>query len=362
VADATIVLAGGTGTRLWPASTRSHPKQLLRIGQGPSLVQRAVKLAAGATTDGPIVIVTNVDQVVGIDAHVGELANYSSLSERVVFVPEPFGRNTAPAIALGMSYLKSRLPGDATVLVLSADHVIEPAEIFASDAETAAKVAQTGRLVCFGIQPSRPETGYGYIEAGAAFEGGFQVKQFTEKPDRETASRYLADGGYYWNAGLFCFTVDGFFAELAKCAPEIHRQFAASSVHADSATDSGSRTAEADSLIELYTALPKISIDYALMEKSDSVAVVPAQFSWSDVGSWDELAKIATEADDLQAVIEVEAGANFVESDLPVAICGVSDIHVIVKNGRVLVCRRGKSQLVRQAVEAAEAAGRDDLL
>ncbi|MEE8440848.1 MAG: mannose-1-phosphate guanylyltransferase [Spirochaetia bacterium] len=365
MADATIILAGGVGTRLWPASLRGSPKQFLRVSGGPSLIQRAITLALAATPSGPIVVVTNRDHVVGIEEHVAELeAGTPGVAQRVVYLPEPVGRNTAPAIALGIIYLRSILPADAVALVLTADHVIGPPDQFASDAAEACELAASGELVCFGITPDRPETGYGYIRVGARRGRGFQVDAFTEKPDLPTAKEYLSHGGYYWNAGIFCFSIGGFLTEFGNHAPEIAAAFmdSADAVCTEK-TPAGSQAADPDRLATLYAGLPRISIDYALMEKCDHVAVVPASFSWSDVGSWDEVARVTGDSSpDRPRVIEVESRGNYVDSDLPVAICGVSDIHVVVRNGKVLVCRRGSSQLVKQVVEIAESADNPDLL
>jgi len=370
MADATIILAGGVGTRLWPASLRENPKQLLRVGGGPSLIQRAILLGLAATPTGPIVIVTNRDHVAAIEEHTAELDSATlGVAERMVYLPEPMGRNTAPAIALGIVYLKSILSSDAQVLVLTADHVIGPPDQFASDAAKACELAASGDLVCFGITPDRPETGYGYIRADAPRGRGFQVEAFTEKPDLPTAKEYLSQGGYYWNAGMFCVSIGGFLNELANHAPEIAVAFTDSAdAIVTEETPAGSQSADPNRLENLYAGLPRISIDYALMEKSEHVAVVPATFSWSDVGSWDEVARVTSAAsgDELDAdrpiVIEVEAHGNHVYSDLPVAICGVSDIHVVVRNGKVLVCRRGSSQMVKQVVEAAESADMPGIL
>jgi len=372
MADATLILAGGSGTRLWPASTDDSPKQLMRIGDGGSLVQRAVRLAMAATETGPIVIVTNKAHVAGIARHIAELESaIGGVSGRIVYLPEPVARNTAPAVTLGVAYLGSVLPPHATTLVLTADHVIGPRERFASDAAAACSIAVDGSLVCFGIVPDRPETGYGYVRTGPALGGGFRVEAFTEKPDRPTAARYLEEGGYFWNAGMFCFTIGRYMDELREHAPDIAAAFdAAPDAIQVSPRGDGSRSADPERLLAIYGDLPRISIDYAVMEKSRDAAVVPASFSWSDVGSWDEVAR-AAEADGGEAaadgsgrndVIAVEAENIFVASDLPVAICGVSDIHVVVRNGKVLVCRRGSGQLVRDVVDRAQADGMDAFL
>ena len=188
--DATIIMAGGTGTRLWPASTESTPKQFLRIGGSLSLIQQALIRAAAAAPDGPVVIVTHADHVDAIARHVAELpvkarqdagTDAQTIPGRVVYLGEPVGRNTAPAIALGMHYVRTTLGDEATALVLTADHVIRPIDRFVHDVETAAALARDRRLVCFGVTPDRPETGYGYVKAGRALGDGREVERFAEK-------------------------------------------------------------------------------------------------------------------------------------------------------------------------------------
>lgn len=367
--EATIIMAGGSGTRLWPASLRSHPKQLLRIGSVYSLIQQAM-LRAAAASDGPIVIVTNQDHVEPIATHAAELADATlqGLQERLVYLPEPLGRNTAPAIALGMAYLRTVLPPDATALILTADHLIEPVDAFVSDARRASTLAEAGHLVCFGIPPYRPETGYGYIEAGKALDGGHAISAFKEKPDAETAASYLAAGNYFWNAGMFAFGINSFWAELAASAPDVEAHFTRLEPELELSTRAdGAAACNPDRLRPIYETAPKISIDYALMERSSKGAVVPASFRWSDVGSWDEAAGInekamaaggaARDPDARVEPIVIEASGVHVHSELPVAVCGVPDIHVVVTNGKVLVCKRGESQLVKQVVEEAERRG-----
>jgi mannose-1-phosphate guanylyltransferase/mannose-6-phosphate isomerase len=368
--DATIILAGGSGTRLWPASLRDHPKQLLRIGGGRSLIQLAVLRALLVTPAGPVVVVTSARYVEALARHVAEVTRETpDAAGRLVFLPEPAGRNTAPAIALAAAYLQRTGAGDINALVLTADHVIGPPAQFAADAEAAARLACAGYLVCFGIPPNGPETGYGYIRAGDEMPPGYLVAGFTEKPDRETAESYLATGEYYWNAGMFCFPVSLFLEELSAHAPDVAAPFRAAGGApwlAVTRGPDGALYADPVALAPLYEPLPSISIDYAVMEKSGRVAMVPARFDWNDVGGWDQVAEISGKerpADtDAPPVIQVDADDNFVDAELPVAICGVSGIHVVVQNGKVLVCRRGAGQLVKRVVEDAAARGHDELL
>ena len=274
MADATIILAGGAGTRLWPASLRNNPKQLLRIGGGRSLIQRAIRLALEATPAGPVVVVTGRYHVDQIASHVAELEDETpGVATRIVYLPEPVGRNTAAAIALGITYLETVLAEGSQVLVLTADHVIGPPERFSSDVAAACELASDGDLVCFGIKPDRPETGYGYVRAGSPRGPGFAVDGFTEKPDLPTAEAYLASGGYYWNAGMFCFSIHSFLTELRTYSPEIAGAFSGvGDSIGTTETQIGSRTGDADQLSAVYANMPRISIDYALMEKSQRVA------------------------------------------------------------------------------------------
>jgi mannose-1-phosphate guanylyltransferase/mannose-6-phosphate isomerase len=340
----------------------------MRLGGGTSLIQQALQRALAVTPSGPIVIVTHRDHVEGIAEHARELAEaeHSGLLERLVYLPEPMGRNTAPAISLGVRYLYDELGGDASVLVLTADHVIKPIERFVADAGLAAQLAAEDYVVCFGIVPTHPETGFGYIQAGAELGSGLVVDAFREKPDLATAQDYLRRGNFYWNSGMFCFTTGRFETELAEHQPEIGLAFQAVVERFEvGERPDGSWAADPEALRPLYERLPRISVDYAVMEQSNRVAVVPASFGWNDVGSWDEAAKLVPSPDPNTApqsasLVEVDAARNHVDSELPVAVCGVSDLHVVVRNGKVLVCKRGESQLVKRAVEEAHRKGLHD--
>ena len=280
---------------------------------------------------------------------------------RCYVLGEPAARNTAPAVALGARFvdrISEPAAGDGALLVLSSDHAIEPQEAFVSDVRAARRLAGHGWLTTFGIEPTRPETGYGYLELGDALGDGYRVAAFREKPDHETATRFLAAGGFLWNAGMFLFPRALLRSELQRHAPAIATALARAAVPAPSARSAATVVPPSAELCAAYGAVESISIDYALMERSRRVAAVRASFRWSDVGSWDELARIA--AGDAP-VAAAEARGNTVFSDLPVALAGVDDLIVVVKNGAVLVTRKGRTQLVRDAVEELRE-GRSDLL
>lgn len=344
----TLVLAGGSGTRLWPASRAATPKQYLSFDGGPSYLQQAL-LRARAVASDLVVVVTAEDQMEAVATQHAALGGAGG-GESCCIVGEPAARNTAPAIALG-ARVAARLSGsgaDLALLVLSSDHAIEPEGAFVSDVRAGQRLAQQGWLTTFGIRPTRPETGYGYLELGAELSDGFQVAAFREKPDRETAARFLAAGGFLWNAGIFLFPLELLTTELQCHAAAIATALERTEVPLPAPGRGPAIVAPTPELRATYRELQSISIDYALMERSSRVAAVRASFHWSDVGSWDELARIA--AGDAP-VAAAEARGNTVFSDLPVALAGVDDLVVVVKNGAVLVTRKGRTQLVRDAVD-----------
>lgn len=403
-----VIMAGGSGTRLWPASNAKNPKQFLSIPGGSSFFKAAVdrafavmdqgadggtadgRTADGGTADGTLVVVAGESHT----AHIVQTC--AALSEerrrRVRVITEPAARNTAPALACAAVYLRAVFGPGRSALVLTSDHIITPLESFVADAAAAAALARQGKLVVFGIPPLRAETGYGYIESGRSLDlavgprggltaveagtGGtlgdarcFDLRSFREKPDAATAESFLASGGFYWNSGMFGFSVDAMLEEFRRSAPETLAPFSMLRAPGESETEYREGVAilsKWQGLAEAYAAVKSISIDYAVAEKCSDAAVVAARFDWLDIGSWDEYARFMGAAG---SEVYASGSANcYVDSDIPVALCGVEDLIVVVRSrgdGQspvALVCRKGEAQLVKDIVASIKASGRTELL
>src|SRR6185312_1599858 len=274
-----IVLSGGAGSRLWPLSRSLFPKQLLALTSERSLIQETVARAAGQGFSAPL-IVCNVEHRFLIAEQMREAGIRPG-----AIVLEPEGRNTAPAAAVAALLVEKQDPG-ALMLLIPADHVIRDVAAFQASVACAAAAARTGYLVTFGITPDVPETGYGYIRKGralASLDGCFAVERFVEKPDAATAAGYVASGDYSWNSGMFLFQADVFLAELERLEPELLAQCRA-------AIGGGKQDLDFFRLDQpSFAKARSISIDYAVMERTDKAAIVPVQMGWSDIGSWDSL-------------------------------------------------------------------------
>lgn len=347
--EAIVILAGGAGTRLWPASTKERPKQFLSLGLDRSFLQTTVERALEVNPGAELLVVTHRDYAEGT---VEQLREYADRGTRIAVLPEPVARNTAPAVAFAAEYLKGRLGREARMLVLSADHLIRPTEKFVADVRKADEFGERGMIAVFGIPPSEPNTGYGYIEAGEALSPGFRVRGFKEKPDAATAAAYLESGRYYWNSGMFLFSLAAIDEEFADLSPEVTRPFTELRAEERAEIDRAARNengilvwGDCPVVERLYGGLPSISIDYAVMEKSRRVAMVKACFEWNDVGSWDEVARLLPGESPL--VISESSSRNAVYSDIPVALCGVDDLVVVILDGKALILKKGSSQLVK---------------
>jgi mannose-1-phosphate guanylyltransferase len=357
-----VILSGGAGTRLWPVSREGNPKPFMKLAGGQSLLGKTFQRAAGVAAGGCIVTVTNRDYYF-LSKDEFESAKLGS-SFKPVFMLEPSGRNTAPAVALAALQIAHAYGRDALMLVLPADHLIRDQEGFKLAVEAAAALASQDYLVTFGIRPTSPETGFGYIECGAALgvgdRAGRKVVRFVEKPSLERAQDYLGSGNFLWNSGMFCFRAGCVLDELAAHAPDVQEAvevcWAAMSESHDAAMQEIPSTE--------FDEVASISIDYAIMERSSRVAVIPSDFDWNDIGSW--LAVSGMVAPDKENnrgtgdVLFVDSRNTFVQSeDRLVAVLGVEDLTIVDTTDALLVARTDRVQDVRKVVAELKSRGHD---
>ena len=355
-----VILAGGFGERLWPASRPDFPKQFLSIKDGVSFLQKAVLRSLLLEVSGKILIVTRIgleDEIARQCRSLTETAaRYKQkIFDDVLIVAEPVPKHTTAPVIFGCHLLKLLEPETPhSILVLTSDHLIEPAAHFVQDAEKAFKSASGGNFVTFGIRPDHPATGYGYIQTKETLPDGadaFRIQRFTEKPDAETAQKYIDAGNCWWNSGMFAFFADFFIAELERCTPEIANAFAPLSTETPPPLE---KIRGVNALLSwqamdaAYKATPAIAIDRAVAEKTARAAMVAASFRWYDIGSWDSFAAHAKGAED---AVRVSSENCFVYSDIPVALCGVDDLNVVIKNGKALIMKKGADDAVRNAVQ-----------
>jgi len=346
-----VLMSGGAGTRLWPLSRRAKPKQFHALGGLRTLIQdTALRFATEAF--GPPVVICNAAHTELVRSQLAEVGVTPTL------VLEPEGRNTAAAAMIAA--LAVQAAGDDLVLLLSADARVNDPEALRCAIAAGRAAAETGSLVIFGITPTGPETGYGYIRAEVGEGPVRPVAAFVEKPDRATAETYVADPAYSWNAGIFLFKPSAFLAEARRVAPDL-------AVAAETAFAEASRVGGDIVLGQAFRRAPSLPVDIAVFEQTDKAVVVSADIGWSDVGVygalWAEAVQSPTK-DVLQGpAIAIDTTGNLVVSDGPVVVLSaVENLAVIVENGVVLVTRRNDPGAVRAAVEAVKAAGREDLL
>jgi mannose-1-phosphate guanylyltransferase / mannose-6-phosphate isomerase len=350
-----VLLSGGSGTRLWPVSRALHPKQLQPLlGDRTMLQETALRLKSDAFA-APL-IVCNDEHRFTIAA---QLQSIGIAPQSIVL--EPKGRNTAPAAAVAALFLSQQAP-EALMLLAASDHAIDNVASFHRTVGVAAKAARDGYLVSIGIMPTRPETGYGYIDRGAELPGvpgAFAVRRFMEKPNRATAERFVASGSYLWNASIFLFRASTYLEELEKHAPDVLAQ-------AVQAIDKCRRDLDFVRLdAESFAQCRSISIDYAVMERTQRSAVVPAEIGWSDVGSWSvlwERGKKDSAGNVTTGDVIVEDGrGNFIRSDSRlVAALGVENLIIVTTNDAVLVASRERDQDVKRVVDRLIAMGRSE--
>jgi len=348
-----VILSGGAGTRLWPVSRSAYPKPFMRMGDQESLLYKTLDRALRLADEGRVLTVTGRDYYFLTR---DEYARHDrALLDRLPFLLEPAGRNTAPAVVLAALHARAHLDPAATLLVLPADHLIKDIAAFSADVRRAQALAQEGYLVTFGIPPLQPETGFGYIRMGqpVATGGGREIAAFVEKPDRATAEQYLLSGEYVWNSGMFCFRADALLAAAQQHCPEVLA--AAQACHASAISEDSPVEFDKDT----FLAMPDISLDYAIMERAQKRAVVPASFDWSDIGSWKAMSEVegGTVTDDFgnrmrgNAII-VESENCYIQSDKRmVAAVGVKNLVIVDTGDAVLVADRERAQQVKLVVD-----------
>ncbi|WP_094603841.1 Alginate biosynthesis protein AlgA [Sporomusa silvacetica DSM 10669] len=342
-----IILAGGGGTRLFPLSRTCMPKQFLKLGDSDSLLTQTVKRFLPLLKPSDIVVVTNKEYTHHVKT---ELAACGASSAHILL--EPVARNTAPAIALAARFCQDELgaAADEVLFITPADHIIHPVDIFIKNVRQAVELAAQDKVVTLGIKPDKPETGYGYIQAGESLGTAYQVDSFREKPDKETAEQYLAAGNYYWNSGMFAFTTGRIMEEFREHAPEIYQLM----------------SAPLGEVINTFDTMPSISIDYAVAEKSLRVVMEPLTAYWNDIGSWDAI----------YDVLAKDHSGNALQGDcLPIdcsntlmlgrnrliAGLGLEDVLVVETDDVIVVAKRGESQKVKDVVAELKARGRREV-
>jgi mannose-1-phosphate guanylyltransferase len=344
-----VILAGGQGTRLWPMSRSARPKQFLALTGAKSLYQQALDRVADARY-APAIVITNAEYRFLVAEQAQEIG--AALSGVLL---EPVARNTAAAIAAAAFYARQRFGGEAVLHVLASDAAITADPNYWESIDRAASAARSGKLVTFGIKPTAPETGYGYLESAGEVAGGVHaVKRFVEKPDSETAAGMLAAGGYYWNSGMFMLGADVFLAETERLSPESH---------------AAARTAVEKARIDLdftrldagsFSQAPNISVDYAVFEKSDQVAMVPVSFAWSDLGSWDAVWKVSPhdEAGNVtsgNSTLSDTRNSLVMTDKAHVVLDGIDDLAVVASEDAIYVGRLSNAQRVGAIVKALRA-------
>jgi mannose-1-phosphate guanylyltransferase len=348
-----LIMAGGTGTRFWPVSRKSRPKQFLKISGDKSMIQLTVERVQGAVSMDKIYIVTAQSQVELVRQHLPALP-----VENIII--EPFGMNTAPCIGLSLAYLHGRIAPDESILVLPADHVIKDKEKFLASLKTAEQPAAEGNLVTFGIVPDYPATGYGYIEAGEQqAEGIFSVKRFKEKPDLETAQAFLQQGNFFWNSGMFYWKYDVIYQAFEEYLPQV------ASLLEEIRFIWKHQGAQAN-IVDIYAKMPKLPIDIGIMEKAEKRSVIPVDYGWSDVGSWKALADISSTDENGNYLpgkhIALDAKNNYINSDKFVSLIGVDNLVVIETEDAILVTTKDRSEDVKKVVDTLAAEKQDNLL
>lgn len=351
-----VLLSGGAGVRLWPMSREAYPKQLLCLVGDRSMLQETVRRVSDGTRFRPPLVICNEEHRFAIAEQLHQLA----MTPRAIIL-EPFARNTAAAVAVAALAVAEEDP-EGQILVLPADHVIQDLQAFHAAVDLASRVASAGHLVTFGIAPSRPEPGYGYIRCGRVlkgFAGAFEVRSFVEKPPRSVAETLIASGDHFWNSGMFLFPVRTVLEEMGRHMPDILEA-------CERALSAAARDLDFLRLDrETFARVRPISIDCALMEKADRVVVVPAELGWTDVGGWPALWDVSRKDEDgnvcIGDVVAVGCSASYVRSEsVLTAVIGLDGIVVVATDDAVLVAPKDRVDEIKAVVERLKSAHRSE--
>lgn len=350
-----VIMAGGSGTRFWPQSRKKLPKQLLRLYGERTMIQQTLDRCSGLIDPQHSWVVTNAVQA---DLTRQQLPDLPATNVLV----EPAARNTAPCIGLAAVHALQQDP-DAIMFVMPADHVIGPVEVFQEAAQKAVSVVQQDpdQLVLFGIPPTFPSTGYGYIEQGDGGHGVYQVQSFREKPDLATAESFIESGRFYWNCGIFCWRADAILKQLEEFEPQMRQQL-------DELAGFIGQDSYQNQLEYLFPQMNSISIDFAVLERATGVSVIEAPFDWDDVGSWLAVPRLAGEDDNGNTIDGNHAGLDTSgciirsEGDHVIATLGVEDLIIVHTPDATLVARRDDSERIKHLLEELKASGFEERL
>ena len=332
-----LILAGGSGSRLWPLSRELYPKQLLNIQTSESLLQSTFLRLKEYIDPSNIISMTGVKHLSNVKYQL------SSIAENPIVLSEPISKNTAPAIVLGTKYITETSKSDPVILVVPSDHMIKDIKAFIKTVTEGEIIAEQGYIVTFGIKPSYPETGYGYINtSNNKISDGYKVVRFVEKPDEKTAEKYLAEGNYYWNSGIFMFKASVLLNEASKYASEIYKNLG-----------NFDFTKSSEIPFTEFDKMPSISIDYAIMEKSDKIALVQLKSDWNDLGSWKSIYDVSKKDENgnvkIGHVIDEGSKNSFMYSSSKlVATVGLKDTVIVETEDAILACRADKTQDVKK--------------
>lgn len=354
-----VIMAGGSGTRFWPRSRSLYPKQMLQLFGQRSLIQHTYDRISGLTSKDKILVITNISLR---DAIIGQLPELPPQN----IIAEPFGRNTAPCIALAGAIIQKREKKDEVMVVLPADHLIRSEDKFRECIQSAMECAPgEGCLITVGIKPSYPETGYGYIQKDLEITSRygrpvFKVKTFAEKPDTDTATNFLKSGDFLWNSGMFIWTVETIMHELDEHQPEIAEAAQTLKKYVDT-------KGMDEAIYDVYSRIKSVSIDYGVMEIAKKVCVIEADFEWNDVGSWEAVFNISDKDNQHNAVeapknLMINSNDNYIHASKLVAAIDVQGLVVVETDDALLICRKDQSQRVKDLVDHMRRKGLEDYL